>query len=182
MKIIGFCGLPGAGKTTAIDAIKDLGKIITMGDVIRAELTKRDIELSDENLGFIAKELRNQGGDKIIAEKCLELIDKCCQSEIIFIDGIRSKAEVDVFRNRASFPVIAIETSQHLRHERIVNRARRDDSNEVSYIKERDSREIGFGLNEVIKDADYHIYNDGNVEELKNRTRKVVLEILKSYF
>ena len=49
MKIIGFCGLPGAGKTTAIESIKDLGKVITMGDVIRNELLKRNIEPSDDN-------------------------------------------------------------------------------------------------------------------------------------
>lgn len=182
MKIIGFCGLPGAGKTTAIEAIEDLGKIVTMGDVIRRELINRDIELTDDNLGIIAKELRNKGGDEIIAEKCLELIDTCCQSENVFIDGIRSKAEVDVFKRRGKFPVIAVETSLNLRHKRIADRARSDDSNEVSEIKERDLREIGFGLNEVIKDADFHIYNEGNVEELKMQTRKIVLEILQSYF
>lgn len=182
MKVIGFCGLPGAGKTTAIEAIKHLGKVVTMGDVIREELIKRNMELTDENLGLIAKELRNKGGDKIIAEKCLELIDRCCQSENVFIDGIRSKAEVEVFKNRGKFAVIAIESSQNLRHKRIVDRARGDDSNDLSDIKQRDLREIGFGLIQVIEDADYHIYNEGNVEELKIQTRRVVLEILDSYF
>ena len=50
-----ICGLPGAGKSTAIDAIKDLGVVITMGDVIRKEAKKRNVEPTGENLGKIAK-------------------------------------------------------------------------------------------------------------------------------
>jgi len=57
MKVIGFCGLPGAGKSTAIEAINDLGFIISMGDVIRNEAKIRNIEPNDENLGKIAKTL-----------------------------------------------------------------------------------------------------------------------------
>jgi dephospho-CoA kinase len=182
MKIIGFCGLPGAGKTTAIEAVKDLGKVITMGDVIRNELIKRNIEPSDENLGFMAKKLRSEGGEEIIAEKCVELIKKSDQNEIIFIDGIRSKKEVEVFRKRWKFPIIAIELSQKLRYKRIIDRARVDDSRDLTDIKERDIREIGFGLEEVINHADFHVYNEGSIEELKKQTRIIVLKIINSFF
>ena len=74
MKVIGFTGLPGSGKSTAIDAIRNIGKIITMGDVIRNEARKRGTEPTGENLGKIARELREKGGDGIVAEKCVELI------------------------------------------------------------------------------------------------------------
>ena len=182
MKIIGFCGLPGAGKTTAIESIKDLGKVITMGDVIRNELLKRNIEPSDDNLGYMAKKLRNEGGDEIIAEKCVELIQKSSNNKIIFIDGIRSKAEVEVFRKIWKFPIIAIELDQKMRYKRIVDRARIDDSRDLTDIKERDLREIGFGLEDVIKNADFHIYNEGSIEQLKGKTRIIVLKILDSFF
>ena len=82
MKVIGFCGLPGSGKSTAIEVIKDLGMVITMGDVIRSEAKKRNVEPSSENLGRIAEELRKLKGPQIIAEKCVELI-KSQKSEII---------------------------------------------------------------------------------------------------
>jgi dephospho-CoA kinase len=182
MKIIGFCGLPGAGKTTAIGAVKDLGKVITMGDVIRNELLKLNIKPSDDNLGDMAKKLRNEGGEGIIAEKCIELIEKLDQSEIIFIDGIRSKAEVKVFRKKWKFPLIAIEINQKLRYKRIADRARTDDSRDLTDIKQRDLREIRFGLEEVIKNADFHIYNEGSVEDMKEKTRIIVLKILNSFF
>jgi len=57
MKVIGFCGLPGSGKSTALIAVEDLGIIITMGDVIRKEAINKNIEPNNENLGKIAKEL-----------------------------------------------------------------------------------------------------------------------------
>jgi dephospho-CoA kinase len=182
MKIIGFCGLPGSGKTTAIEAVSDLGKVITMGDVIRNELLKRNIEPSDDNLGEMAKKLRNEGGEEIIAEKCVKLIEKSGQSDVIFIDGIRSKAEVKIFKKRWKFPLIAIELNQKLRYQRIIDRARVDDSRDLIDIKERDLREIGFGLEDVIKNSDYHIYNEGSIEELKEKTRIIVLKILNPLF
>ncbi|MHA1933253.1 MAG: AAA family ATPase, partial [Promethearchaeota archaeon] len=93
MKILAIVGLPGSGKTTAIDAIRDLGIVVTMGDIVRDEAKKRNIEPSGFNLGKIAQELRQSGGPGIIAKHCVDLINKM-EEEIIFIDGIRSLAEV----------------------------------------------------------------------------------------
>ena len=138
MKVIGFCGLPGSGKSSALIAVEDLGIIITMGDVIRKEAINKNIEPNNENLGKIAKELRE-------------------------------------------FPVIAIETSNDLRHKRIKKRARSDDSKTLIEIMKRDERELGFGLKEVINKANYKIMNDSSKEELKEITREIVLEIIQNY-
>jgi dephospho-CoA kinase len=180
MKIIGFCGLPGSGKSTAIEAIVDLGKIVTMGDVIRDEAKKRNIEPSGENLGKIAKDLRELGGPSAIAKKCIESI-KNSDDEIIIIDGIRSFYEVREFRKEWKFPLVAIELSDQERFKRLYERARSDDSKSVEQIKQRDEREIGFGLKEVINKADHKIQNNSTIKELKKKTRKLVVEILQNY-
>ena len=88
MKVIGFCGLPGSGKSTVLKAIEDLGIIITMGDVIRKEARARSIEPTDENLGEIAQELRKEFGPEIIAKKCVTII-KNLEADVVFIDGYR---------------------------------------------------------------------------------------------
>jgi dephospho-CoA kinase len=180
MKILGFCGLPGSGKSTAIDAIRDLGIIITMGDVIRKEAKKQNIEPSNDNLGRIAIELRKINGPEIIAKKCVEMISEL-SDDIIIIDGIRSLAEIDVFRKLWRFPVITIDSSKELRFKRLSERGRHDDSKIIEKIKERDKREIEFGVEEVVKNADYRITNDSTKEELKKRTRTLVLEIIQNY-
>ena len=180
MKVIAFCGLPGSGKTSAIESIKDLGYIITMGDVVRNEAKIRNLEYTGENLGKVAKELREMGGKDIIAIKCVELI-KSKNKRIIFVDGIRSISEISIFKKFWKFPIVAITVSEEIRFKRLFERNRGDDPKILSDLKLRDEREIEFGLMEVIRTADYTVINDSSIDELKEKTRKIVLEILKNY-
>ena len=180
MKVIGFCGLPGSGKSTAIEAIIDLGKIITMGDVIRNEAKIRGIDPTGENLGKIAKELRDKWGQEIIARKCVELI-KNLKNDIIFVDGVRSIIELNVFRKFWKFPLIATVIDEEIRFKRLYERARSDDPKTIAELRERDKREISFGLNSLVKKAEYKIENTSSIEELQIKTRKIVLEIIQTY-
>ena len=180
MKVIGFCGLPGSGKSTVLKAIVDLGLIITMGDVIRNEANLRNIVPSDENLGKIALELRKIYGPEIIAEKCVNLIKKL-ESEVFFVDGLRSMAEVIVFRKYWKFPLIATVVDEKIRYERLSNRKRADDPNSLSEIRDRDQREIKFGLNEVIENANYKINNNLSKADVQRETRALILKIIENY-
>ena len=50
MKIIAFVGAPASGKTEAANVARELGiPVISMGDVIREELRRRGLPLTDEN-------------------------------------------------------------------------------------------------------------------------------------
>ncbi len=180
MKVMAICGLPGAGKSTAIDAIKDLGVVITMGDVIRKEAKKRNVEPTGENLGKIAKELREKGGPEIIAQKCVDLI-KTLSTNIILIDGVRSFSEVNEFRKSWKFPLIAIKIDEKERFKRLSERARCDDPKTLEDLKKRDKREIDFGLDEVVNKADYTIMNASTIGELRKKTREIVLKIIQNY-
>jgi len=180
LKVLGFCGLPGSGKSTIIETIEDLGKIITMGDVIRNEAKKRNVPLIDENLGKIAKELREIGGPNIVAEKCVEWINTL-KSKLIFIDGLRSMDEVNIFKKYWKFPVIAIVVDDDLRFKRLTERGRSDDPKDIKQLKERDNREIGFGLKEVIANSNYQFKNDLPVIESKKKARTLILQIIDDY-
>jgi dephospho-CoA kinase len=180
MKVIGFCGLPGSGKSTVLRAIEDLGIIVTMGDVIRNEAKRRNLEPSDENLGKIAQELRKNYGSEIIAEKCVNFIKKI-EREVCFIDGVRSMAEVKVFRKNWKFPLIATVVDENIRYQRLSNRKRPDDPNSESEIRDRDNREISFGLNEVIKNANYKINNNLSEVDVQKETRALIFKIIEDY-
>jgi len=180
MKVIGFCGLPGSGKSTVLRAIEDLGIIVTMGDVVRNEAKRRNLEPSDENLGKIAQELRKNYGSEIIAEKCVNLIKKI-EREVCFIDGLRSMAEVKVFRKNWKFPLIAIVVDENIRYQRLSNRKRPDDPNSESEIRDRDNREISFGLNEVIENANYKINNNLSEVDVQKETRALIFKIIEDY-
>ncbi|MHA2288551.1 MAG: AAA family ATPase [Promethearchaeota archaeon] len=180
MKVIGFCGLPGSGKSTVLKAIEDLGVILTMGDVIRNEARERGIEPIDENLGKVANELREEFGQEIIAKKCVELI-KNLKKNIVFIDGLRSLAEVKVFRNSWKFPIVAVIIDDTTRIERLLNRGRPDDPKTLEEQAERDKREIAFGLNDVIDSANYKMDNNVTKAEVRDKTRKLIIELIKNY-
>lgn len=180
MKVIAICGLPGSGKTTAIEAIEDLGVVATMGDVVRNEVKKRNLEPSGVNIGKIAKELREEGGPAIIAKKCVDLI-KSKNKEVIFIDGVRSLSEINIFRKFWKFPIIAIVIDEKIRFNRLFERNRSDDPKSLEELNERDKREIDFGLDIVLENADYVIHNNSTIKDLKNKTRKVVIDIINNY-
>ena len=180
MKILTIVGLPGSGKTTAIEAIMDLGIVVTMGDIVRGEAKKKNIEPSGNNLGKIAQQLRKDGGSGIIAKKCVELIIKKTD-EIIFIDGIRSLSEVNIFRKFWKFPIIAIIVDEKKRLRRLFKRFRSDDPKNLEELKERDKRELKFGLEKVLKAADYKIKNNTTIDDLKKKTRAVVLKVIQNY-
>jgi dephospho-CoA kinase len=180
MKVLAITGQPGSGKTTAIDAIRDLGLVITMGDVVRNEARKRKLELSGINIGKIAKQLREEKGPAIIAEKCVNLI-KNKNEEVIFIDGIRSLSEIEIFRKYWKFPIIAIIVDEEIRFNRLFERGRRDDPKTLEELIERDKRENQFGLGEVIQKADYIIHNNSTIEVLKKKIRNLVLDIINNF-
>ncbi|MHA2037303.1 MAG: AAA family ATPase [Promethearchaeota archaeon] len=180
MKILALVGLPGSGKSTAIDAIRDLGVVITMGDIVRDEAKKRNIDPTGTNLGKIAQQLRKNEGSGIIAKICVDLISKK-KEKVIFIDGIRSLAEVNIFRKYWEFPIIAIIVDEKIRFRRLFKRSRSDDPKNLETLKERDVRELGFGLDKVLKEADYKINNNSTVDDLKKKTREVVMKIIKMY-
>ena len=179
-KVLTICGLPGSGKTTAIEAIQDLGTVVSMGDVVRNEAKKRNVEPTGDNIGKIAKEIRRNEGSAIIARKCVDLI-KNLNEEVIIVDGVRSLSEINIFRNFWKFPIIGIVVQEEDRFKRLFERNRIDDPKNLDELKERDRREIQFGLEEVLKNADYTIKNNSTIEELKKNTKELVLKVIETY-
>ncbi len=180
MKIIGFVGMPGSGKSVASQVAREMGlRVIVMGDVIRAETKRRGLEPTDANHGMVGDDLRRSEGADVIARRCLEGVN----DEIVVVDGIRSKAEVDYFRSVADeFHIIEIYAPADQRLRRIAARGRPDDSRgDLKSLSEavdkRDSRELGWGMREAIEAADMRLCNDCTLEEFRERVRDLLAEL-----
>ena len=90
--------MPGSGKSTIVSALKAMGlETLNLGDGVRAEAKRRNLEPSGDNLGKLMLELREKNGPGAIAELLTEQI-KNSQSKAIIIDGVRSTAEIEVLR------------------------------------------------------------------------------------
>lgn len=178
MKIVGFVGMPGSGKSVAADVARKLNiPVVVMGDVIREEAARRDLDPTDKNLGAVGNDLRNKEGPDAIAARCLEKIRET-EAPVVVVEGIRSKSEVDLFRRSSNgFSLIEVFVPDEVRLARIASRGRSDDANEsdlAAAVANRDARELGWGMDEAIRAADLRIENSGGVEEFEGRVREVL--------
>jgi len=64
-----------------------------------------------------------------------------------------------------------------VRFSRLVRRARSDDPSTWEVFHERDMRELGVGLGNVIALAEKILVNDGTIEEFKVKVKNILLSV-----
>ena len=167
--------MPGSGKSTIVSTLKAKGiEALNLGDGVRAEAKRRNLEPSGDNLGKLMLELREKNGPGAIAELLTEGI-KNSESKIIIIDGVRSTAEIEVLKNVGSVKLLSIEASADTRYKFLSTRGRSDDPKSREKFEERDNREISVGIGESIAIADETIVNsDITLDELTERAYKLI--------
>ena len=90
--------MPGAGKSTIAAGLKEKGfEVFNMGDAVRAEAKRRNLEPTGKNLGKLMLELREKNGPGVVAELTQPNITNS-NSNVVIIDGIRSNHEIEVFK------------------------------------------------------------------------------------
>ncbi len=196
MKIIGFVGLPGSGKGEASKIAQELDfGVVVMGDVIRQEAARLDLEPTDLNLGRIGNALREAEGPEAIAKRTLEMA-RATGKEMVVVDGLRSLVEADFFRTQAEeFYLIEVQAPAERRLDRLMARGRPDDpkecgkesghaaaegqgkSSSATTLEERECREKGWGLCQAMETADYRIENSGGLDDLRRNVIKLLGEI-----
>ena len=167
--------MPGSGKSTITSALKAMGlEVLNLGDGVRAEAKRRNLEPSGDNLGKLMLELREKNGSGAIAGLLTEPI-KNSQSEVIIIDGVRSTAEIEVLKNVGIVKLLSIEAAADTRYNFLRSRGRSDDPETREKFEERDNRELGVGIGESISIADETISNSNiTLNELTERAYKVI--------
>jgi len=167
--------MPGSGKSTIVSALKARGlEALNLGDGVRAEAKRRNIEPTGDNLGKLMLELREKNGPGAVAELLTESI-KNSQSKVIIVDGVRSTTEIEVLRNVGSVKLLSIEATADTRYKFLSSRGRSDDPITREKFEERDNRELGVGIGESIAIADETISNSNiALNELTERAYKVI--------
>ena len=157
--------MPGAGKSTIAEGLKSKGyDTINMGNTVRAEIKKRNLEPTSSNLGKLMLELREKNGPGAVAELVIPEIENS-KSNVIIIDGIRSNAEIDVLRKYGTVKLLAIHASTDKRFEFLRERGRSDDPQTKENFEERDNRELGVGISNSIALSDDAITNNNKTKE-----------------
>lgn len=184
MKIIGLAGMPGSGKSVASDVARRLGfEVVVMGDIIRQEAASLGLPPTDENLGMVGNMLRAKYGPEVVARRTLDLAKKS-DRDIIVIDGLRSRDEVDFFKAHSEdFHLLEICSSPQARMKRLATRGRSDDAKMSSCaadaMDKRECREMGWGMCEAFEEADMRMDNNGDLQEFK-ATIELLFKDIKS--
>jgi len=178
--VIGVTGMPGAGKDTVRDIVREYGfPVVVMGDEVRAEVARRGLEPTPENLGKVMLQIRAEEGPEVLAKRCIPKI-RALGSRVVIIDGLRSPHEVREFRREfPNFRIIAIHASPKTRFKRLLKRGRSDDPKDWETFYERDQRELSVGIGEVIAMADYMIVNEDSIERLRGEIKRVIRRIIE---
>jgi dephospho-CoA kinase len=162
-KVVAVCGMPGSGKGEFAAVLAQQGvPVLSMGDMVRAEVKRQNLAESPGIFGEIAAQLRAEHGEDVLAVRLADAVDELLKSHpIVLIEGMRGTAERIVFSQRWSeaFASVAVEASPDVRFTRIQNRGRSEDGDRASF-EVRDTREIGWGLDQIILEADHHIDNN----------------------
>jgi dephospho-CoA kinase len=168
--------MPGCGKEEVLAVAQTVGfSIVRMGDVVREEVRRRGLPISDASVGGLAHAERQTHGFGIWAERTVPRI----HGDHVLVDGLRGRAELEVFRGAFGdeLTVIAVHASPKTRYERMLRRGRTDDAGTIEAFQARDTRELGWGLGDVIATADVMLVNESSLEALRGAA-KVALERL----
>lgn len=178
MGVIGTVGLPGSGKGEFAAVAENLGvPVVVMGDVIRAETRDRGLDPAEHH-GQVATALREENGPAAIADRTLPVVrEHLAEHETVVVDGIRSEAEVERFEEAfgEDFRLVSIEAPFEVRAERVGARGRDRSDGSGESLRERDERELGFGMGEAMERADVTIDNTDTLEAFRNRARAILV-------
>ena len=129
--------------------------------------------------------MRERHGKDVWSKRTVERVRTVLAAQdapVVLIDGIRSHEEVETFRQHLghSFVLVAIHTDPEHRFERMVRRARADDSPDKGVLQARDEREMGWGIARTIALADEMVVNDGTLEQFRARVAALLDRVAKA--
>jgi len=147
-----------------------------MGDVIRHEVRMRNLPPTPENLGKMAEDIRKTGGDAAVAKKCIPLIMGAPTNKVA-LDGVRSLDEAYAFEEAFDTILISVHASPNTRFSRLKNRGRSDDPINRHLFRERDRRELSFGMGNAIALSNFILINDNGIEALEKELDKLLWKL-----
>ncbi len=172
MKLIVVAGMPGAGKEEFLTAGIEAGvPFVRMGDVVRECYAASGAEAEGLSVGEYAGGERKAHGPDVWSKRVMERV----KSDLCIIDGCRSMDEVRSFRNLGGDVVIvAVHASPSVRYERLVKRKRADAPADMAEFEERDSRELSWGVGEVLALSDFLIDNMSDLDSFHAKSAELM--------
>ena len=184
--ILVIVGLPGSGKSTAAQLLREDGyEVIELGDIWRELLRENNIPRNDPiATREFTKNLRLKYGKDIYAKYAYKQVRSISTNNIVIM-GVRSTYEMDYFKKHLKgMIVIAITSPLKTRFQRLRERAKPEDPKTLKdfiWLNTRemrgflsDKKEERHGVMVLIKSADYVISNTSTVGKLESDLKEAI--------
>jgi dephospho-CoA kinase len=167
--------MPLSGKTTVAELLEEKGyTVLDMGEVVRIEMEKRGIEPGNE--GEFVNSMRDEHGMDAIAKLSAPYLEEIIdEKEKIVITGMRGWKEKERFEEETGekIEVIAVWSSRETRKQRREKRQREEDVKGQNF-DERDWRELGNGVGNIMALSNHLIKNEGTMKQLEKKVNETV--------
>jgi dephospho-CoA kinase len=170
VKIVAFVGLPGVGKSSAVDYLTEKGyPKVYFGGVILQAVKDAGLDDTPENEKLIREKLRAEEGKDVVANRIVKQINDLIAAgqHRIIADGLYSWTEYKILKHEfpGELTVVAIVAPKHLRHSRLAKRPVRPLTGEQA--DQRDWSEIeNLEKGGPIAIADHTIINNKDLNHL----------------
>lgn len=164
--ILGFTGSLGSGCTYISKQLAeelDDGRYFSLSDIINDDfkemgVRRPSIQLKQDK----GNELRKLHGVSVLAERCLEKIDKSFQEKqynenktIILVDGIRNDGEIRFFKKLPNFYLFSVHAGEKMRESRLVGKGRKFSSNKAFDIANKRDKEEDIEYGQQVNKCNY---------------------------
>lgn len=181
VQIVAFVGLTGSGKSTVVEYLTEKGiPKVYFGGIVLDEVSRRGLELTQENEQPIREELREKEGKDFVVKRIIAQIHDLIGAgqHRIVADGLYTWTEYKALKHEfpGELTVIAVVTQKHLRKQRMAHRPIRPLTSEQ--VDQRDWAEIeNIEKGGPIAIADYYAMNDGEPEDLYSQIDTILKDI-----
>jgi len=189
-KIICIVGMVGAGKTAVSDELVRHGfGYLRFGQITLDKIKERNLKINENNERDIREGLRKEHGMGAFAIFNIPKIDELLKKSDVVVDGLYSWSEYKILKERYgdSMYVVAVYAPPKLRYARLKNRnIENDPKHRFRSLPEKDAKARDYAdIENIEKDgpiamADFTIVNTGTIDELKEKTNEILLNITKN--
>ncbi len=148
----------------------------SLSDLLRAELKKRGLELTRENLTEVGNELRLERGPGVLGEWALGELESVRDAVVV---SLRNPAEIEALRKRPDFLLVGVDAPVETRWQRVESRARPDDARTYEQFLRQEQAELSGDphqqqLEACFRLADRVVVNDGTLEDLHRKIEELL--------
>lgn len=173
MHIVGITGTSWAGKGTVVEIlINQYGyQHYGVSEYLSQELKKQRLPIDRQHLINLANQLRSKYGSWAIVQLLYQQAKQ--QNENAIIESLRSVWEVQELKKNTDFILLAVDADPQTRYQRILQRkSTKDQVSRETFLQQEHSEMQNSDPNKqniqaCMDLADYHINNDGTLDELE---------------